>query len=499
MASLIERISSAFRGDSADVRATQAVEAWLDSTQMRLDGWSSSQLGLGGYRDKSTMMSFQANGRLSPQTKDQLWRGSGLVQKIINKPTDDALRAGIDIRHKQAEELQDALRQDDFDFWTMASKGLKLADAQGGAVYLMDVNDGQNDLTQPVNEDKIKWVRSWFQEPIHAFYARPLVYSAEYVSDVYRVQFSNGQSVDIHKSRMLVFDGIYAGPWNRYNNWGWNESIIDIIYEPLRNFESDHGASSTLVKDFTQSVIKLAGFDGQTRANSSNAVEGARQRMKAMEVLRSVVNAVVLDSNEEFQRYSTTVTGLSELIEIGKSYLATVTNIPRTILFGEQPNASIGGQGGVSQRQDWHDTVSDRQQQRIRMPLAKALRYKGREIGIKDPIPFDFNPLMQPSAKEQAETRKLTSEADALDIANKVVTASQVAVSRYGSGEYSTQMILPDAVVDRLRIEAEETPQEQSDRKASEVAATMGQTAPTEETQDAESNLNQEEDNNGNP
>lgn len=475
MANLIQRIGSAFRGDSA----TQAAQTYLEQAGERLDGWFSAQLGLGGYRDKATMMQFYGNGRMTSQVKDQLWRGSGLVQKIINKPTDDALRAGIDIRHKQAEDLAAALRQDDFDFWTMASKGLKLADAHGGSVTILDVNDGQSDLTQPVNEDKIKWVRSWFQEPISSTYAKPVQFSAEYTSDIYRIEFSNGTSTLMHKSRLFVFDGIYAGPWNRYTNQGWGESILDIIYEPLRNFESDHGASSTLVKDFTQSVIKLAGFDSQTRANSSNAVAGAKERMKAMEILRSVVNAIVIDSNEEFQRYSTTVTGLSDLIEIGKSYLATVTNIPRTILFGEPPPASIGGNGGISQRQDWHDTVSDRQEQRIYMNVSKALRYKGREIGVKDTIPFKFNPLVQPTAKEQAETRKLTSEADKKDITSGILTASQVAVSRYGSGEYSSQTIIPDAVIDRLRIESEETAQEQKVRNAHETAKMMaGQAAP---------------------
>lgn len=484
MPNLIQRLTSAFRGDSAMDAAT----SFLDQTAMRVDGWYSAQLGIGGARDKAQMLQFQGNGRLSPQTKDMLWRGSGLVKKIINKPTDDALRAGIDIRHKRAEDLQDALRQDDFDFWCMASKGMKLADAQGGSVTLLDVNDGQSDLTQPVNEDRIKWVRAWFQEPIHAWYARPLTYSAEYVSDVYHVQFSNGESVDIHKSRMLVFDGIYAGPWNKYQNWGWAESILDIIYEPLRNFESDHGASSTLVKDFSQAVIKLAGFDGQTRANSSAAVAGAKERLKAMEILRSVVNAIVLDSNEDFQRYSTTVTGLADLIEIGKSYLATVTDIPRTVLFGEPPPASIGGNAGSSQRQDWHDTVSDRQEQRLRSQVAKALRYKGREIGIKDPIPFEFKPLSQPTALEQAEERKLISEADKNDIESGVLTAPIVMVSRFGSGEYSNQTILSDGVIARGRIEAEQTPTERKAEAAAQMAETMAAQSKTKNQNNFESN-----------
>jgi hypothetical protein len=53
-----------------------------------------------------------------------------------------------------------------------------------------------------------------------------------------------------------------------------------------------------------------------------------------------------------------------------------------------------------------------------------------------------FNSLWQATDKEQAETRKLVAESDAIYINTSTLSPDEVAVSRFGGEQYSTETVI---------------------------------------------------------
>jgi phage-related protein (TIGR01555 family) len=94
--------------------------------------------------------------------------------------------------------------------------------------------------------------------------------------------------------------------------------------------------------------------------------------------------------------------------------VAAAAEMPVTILFGRSP-AGLNATG-ESDIRAWYDTVVDAQTDQLKPALERLLKliFAAKDSPTSGAIPerwtIEFNPLWQPTEKEQAETLKLKAD-----------------------------------------------------------------------------------------
>lgn len=422
----------------------------------RFDGWGSLLTGVGiGSRDKLTTYGFSSD-IISFDDAIEYWRGDDLAARAIEIVPSEMLREGYQIQiaddaaGKDKEEVLkkrfDALGVD-FALWETTA----FERAYGGGAILLGADDGAQDLTEPLNLDRIRsfeWVTPLEPREIMPlyYYANPRAPKFGTPAIYLMVARATGPSVDnvfspvtlkIHESRLIRFPGIRVSRYQYATlNGGWGDSILTRLVRVLRDFNVGWSSAGQLVSDFSQAVFKIKGLAEIVAADNMGKFQA---RMTALDMSRSVARAALIDSEEEFSRVATPVTGLPELLDRFASRLSAATGMPLRLLMGQSP-ASLNAEGDTDIR-NFYDQVAAMQRRKLEPAIRRIAEIAMRvEFGdVPEKWSVKFNPLWQPTQKEVAETRLAMSQADVGYVNAQVFSAEEIAVSRAGGGEYSLE------------------------------------------------------------
>lgn len=256
--------------------------------------------------------------------------------------------------------------------------------------------------------------------PGSSTFGQPLIY---WVSD----SAFGVTNIPVHASRVIRFEGVRLPPRLRLLREGWGASVMDRVFTALANWNSGHLYTSQIVAEFTQGVYALNGLADMM---DSDDAEDIAQRLEVIRMFQSVIGHIALDADgESFERQATNVTGLSDLLERFVDYLVANTDMPKTVILGEQPsglNASAD-----SEIRAWYDHVGAQRRKIYTPPIDLILRLMmaaplGPTGGI---VPagelFSWPDLWQPTEEQTATTRKLNAEARAVDVTNNVVSPDE--------------------------------------------------------------------------
>lgn len=442
-------ILSLFRSDSVDREELDALRNELLLSR-RMDQYVSETLGFGTAEDKAVSdWTFSAETRLSYQQIDALYRSNGVGKRIIDHPASEATREWISLNSEksQATKMMDALM--DIDAQQMMTTAHAWSQAYRGAAIILDVDDRQP-VDAPVN---INGIRSVYPRYIvDSRYLQPEFINPWQPVEYY--QLLTGDNVQIHESRILIFDGVDCGLENRLSNYGWGESWFDIINRPLLNYGADHSLGSTLLKDQSVMVFKEPNFSNNVKKNGGRyAIKQARARRR----MASAVQAILLDKEEEFQFVNRNITGAKDLILLGKEFLCAQTWIPHSELFGESPGASLG-EGGSYQSRSFYNMVRGRQAKHFTKPIKRLLTYKAAELNIPAPS-FNFKSLWQLTPKEKSEIYKNTATGDA--IYSKLGVPNQTFYKRFTDDGFQQ-----DIAIDPADLAKAEKDKKQAEKQA---------------------------------
>ncbi len=322
--------------------------------------------------------------------------------------------------------------------------------AGGGGAILLGANDFTTDLRIPLD---IKKVRSldyltpleareliplyYYNDPQKPKFGRPAIYQL--------IPFVVGAPVDgyaprvtqIHESRLIVFEGIRVS--RRVMSCatrGWGDSVFTRCVRALRGYNVGHQSAEILLSDFAQAVYKIKGLADLVSKNPNALTDS----MMNVELGRSIARAVVIDSEEEFERKSTTMTGYPETLDRLARNLAATADMPMTLMLGSSPDGQNAT--GASDIRFFYDRVSTHQINRVAPALLRLIEILIAVAG-KNPDTVThsvtFNPLWQPTEKEVAETHFTQAQADAIYLTNDVVSPEEMAISRFGSEVYSLE------------------------------------------------------------
>jgi phage-related protein (TIGR01555 family) len=332
------------------------------------------------------------------------------------------------------------------------------ADLYGGAAILLGIDDGAADPKLPLDLEKgvknfnFATVLSRYElkaltiqdNPLLAGYGLPATYTME--PRITAAESKNNKTgAEVHASRLIIFQGSPLPRKTFITNGYWGDSILSILYRPLQNYGTTHDSVASLMQDFSQAVFKIQNLADILSAKDGKAL--IKERINMVELSRSVINATIIADTEEFERKTTSLAGVQEIIEKMERRLVSTTSYPHTILLGESPGGGIGNDG-KAQHRDYYDFVSRRQESILKQPLRRFIHLvmSAKEGPTKGKVPvtwdIEFMPLWQDSESDIMEQRKKQAEADQIYITNQVLSPDEVALARFGGPRYSHDMKL---------------------------------------------------------
>lgn len=421
------------------------------------DGWQSLLTGLGYLeRDKRLSASFLAD-RITQERAEEIWLGDDIAARIVETIPEEMTRVTPSIvvagEPGLSEDLDEALRN--MHAIEEIQRALCHQRAFGGAAILLGADDGQADLSKPLDESRIRsftWLSertprelvpvTWYGSVLDARYSQVETWRLVPYGAVTSLQPGEIAGPVLHESRIIKLEGITTSRRALVNGTatGWGHSIFVRILQVIQDFQVGWQGAGIILTDFSTPTLKLKGL-AEALALAGEAQRSLVSRAAAMELSRSIARVTLLDSEEEYERHTTQVTGLAELLEKFFQRVASAAQMPVSMLTGQAP-AGLNATGDSEMR--WfYDRVRSKQMRDL-LPIWKRLAtlvFLSKEGPTGGKIPENWSikipPLWQLTDKEQAEARKVQADSDAIYIDRGVVTPEEIAISRFGGDEYS--------------------------------------------------------------
>lgn len=376
----------------------------------RADDYANMVTALGTNKDKSQGTFFASTADLTAEELEDLYEKQAIAARVVDRVVDDATREGFTLtgtdRAFDWESVKSGL--DDLDARNQLGDAWRWSRLYGGSLVIMNVDDNLK-LHQPMALDRARSLRSL--EIIESRYVTPSGTSRRLGTAgfrkprVYDINAPNGVSVQIHSSRVIRFDGVRVPPSRLLDRNGWGPSVLDKVWSELRRLGSSLGYAEAILHEISIMMLSIEGF----RDAMSGSADDKRTVQAVFERMRwgiDALNTLVLDSRDSYTESARNVSGLDALLKQFIDSMVRSTDMPRTILLGEQPgglNASAD-----SEVRAWYDHVAHQQKQVLTPALGRLLSVMF-EIRSKrgEPVPdewtIEWEPLWQPTDKEVAD------------------------------------------------------------------------------------------------
>lgn len=408
---------------------------------VRSDGFNNSVIGHGNrQKDPMSNFGYKLNQIMTDTLLANLFIGNSLAAKIVSTPADEATKHWISIKedkNKYAETMLDKLSAE-----LHFADGVRWSRLYGGSAILMIVNDGGT-LEDEINEDSIEEIEGlrvfdrtqifWndgvlYDDPNNKNYGKP---------EYYQINPISGMPFMVHESRLLLFTGDPLPELYKIAQQGWGKACLQGMYEEIVNNNHSHKLAILIMERMGQAILKLDGLL-EVLDQGEEGEKQVKTRLDLIDMARSILNTIAIDSKDEFEIRNISVSGIPDLIDRFGFALSAACNIPFVILFGHNPKGSGLNQSGGTDLENWYNFVGQIQKRQIKKPLYRLIKllmlskkglFKGKELNRWG---ITFNPLWSPSEKEQAEANDSNAsanlknaQADTLLIQNKVVSRAE--------------------------------------------------------------------------
>ena len=422
-------------------------------SSLRVDGLVNALTGMGTSRDKSQYTGSTPIVFLTQEELENLY-SEWIPKRIVDIVAEQSTRKGFKVlfggEGAAAEEVT-GIEQVIEDLYILENLGLASKNARlfGGAVILLYIDDGRS-ADQPVDYRNIRAIEG--MEVLDRWQIAPMInedslydYSkATYYQIISGDLIRQPQLVNIHKDRILRFDGEWLPYRIRQRNYGWGMSTLQSVYDSFRFYSTGISSAATLLTEFDIFVHKLRGLSSMLAAGKEKDV---RDRLVLNDMSKSIYRGYAIDAEkEELEFISRNFGGVGEILEKLRIDIIGASQIPHTILFGESPGGL--GSTGRSEERDFAKHLGDYQSTHYKRPLQHLMKMimLSKEGPTKGKLPeswrIKFNDLFELNEREKADVRARVAAVDGRYIQLGVLHPQEVADARYGGSEWSMELTL---------------------------------------------------------
>lgn len=352
------------------------------------------------YNTRGYLVTFQR------QLLNNLYVESGLVQTMIDQPVEDAFRGDIKINSSELDD--DDIDEIEKKFRTLHALDIikdafKWCRLFGGGGIILNIY-GQ-EPTKPLDIESIKeGARLEFYAADRWELANSPYTVNPTLSDLAGLQKGinfNFYGQDIHPSRVLILKGKTPPSLKRLQLAGWGMSEIERLVAPLNKFDKNQNVIYELLDESKLDVYSIQDYNVSLMAGQEDAI---RKRVECTNMLKSYLNALVLDKEDTFDQKNMNFSGMSELLEQARLDVASALKIPVTKLFGM---SSAGFNSGEDDLENYNSMI----ERDVRTPAKDVLItiYQIISASVLGMIPQDLDiefPSLRVAKENEIQERK---------------------------------------------------------------------------------------------
>ncbi len=317
-----------------DVLVVQSKEKLNSLTELALGFCATNQISQGDTVNVNLRRYMLTNNR---ELLSQLYCEIGIAQTLVGQPVDDAFKTFPDIRSEQLDErnIEEIKKFFEKNRWLQIFKqAIKWSRLFGGAGLFLNVP--QN----PASELRLDKLKKGDSVSLYAVDRWELNYQVDAGVSVESFDITkpisdtpyNLYGQTIHKSRVMRMVGREAPSFNRLQLGGWGMSEIERLIRSLNSFLKNQDVIFELLDEAKLDVYKINGFN--TALLTSGGTSKIRKQVEIANKMKSYLDALLIDKEDEHEQKTMSFSGLSELLVQNRQALAADLKMPVTKLFG---------------------------------------------------------------------------------------------------------------------------------------------------------------------
>ena len=218
--------------------------------------------------------------------------------------------------------------------------------------------------------------------------------------------------VRVHASRVIRFDGQRPptkSGFTFYDEDFGESELIPVIHDILRSEQTSSGIAH-MVQEATVPVLHIEGLR-ETIAGMNPTDPTPEQIGAQINSMKGIYRILMLDatSREEFNRVNVAFAGLPDLLDRSYSTLSAAADIPQTRFLGNPPTGMNAT--GESDMRNYVSMLEARRAKLLHEPMWHYDNLMARHVGLKEPLEYEWESLIELSDKDKADTSKVKIEA----------------------------------------------------------------------------------------
>lgn len=335
------------------------------------------------------------------QLLSEVYVEHGLIQAICQVPVADGLRGGIEIKTKMLSEeelldLQTTIeRQNDIGIAGESAVWNRLF---GGAGIIIITDQ---DPASPLDMDAIgedtpleyravdMWELFWDQQNIEG-------YNVELQSEVFEHYSYYGTK--LHKSRVLALKGMTAPSFVRPRLRGWGFSVVEALVNSINQYLKSNNLTFEVLDEFKLDIYRLKNL--ATTLLEACGEETVRRRVQMTNAQKNFQNAIVLDSEDEYQQKQLSFAGIADMMKEFRMQIASDMRMPITKLFGTSAQGFSSGEDDI---ENYNAMVEAQVREKLKFHILRMVEIRCQKLFgmVPDDLSIDFKPLRILSAEQE--------------------------------------------------------------------------------------------------
>ena len=344
-----------------------------------------------------------------------------IARKAITIPAHDATREwrSWQAEQEQIEKLEKTEKR--LGVQLKLQEALTKARLYGGCCLLIGVDGNLEKELNPekVPVDGLKFIHVLAPHQLQVQDLVKDISSPYYGQPEYYVLQDESQrgTIRIHPSRMVRLIGL-QNP-DPMQNHGWGDPVLQMIHDAVNAAGTVAGSIAALIAEAKFDVIKIPGLTEIFA--TSNGTNRLIKRFAEANVAKSVINAVVLDAEEDWQRIGVDFNGMPDILQMYLMIAAGAADIPATQFLGRSP-AGLNATG-ESDLINYYDRIASEQELR----LTPALEILDKSIVMSalgtwdEHIHYEWNSLWQMTEAESATIAKQKADTAMVDVSTGLI------------------------------------------------------------------------------
>jgi hypothetical protein len=232
--------------------------------------------------------------------------------------------------------------------------------------------------------------------------------------------------VKLHPSRVIKLIGLDIG--DTQIDLVWGDPVLQAINDAIKACGLVSGSLATLISEMKVDIIKIPNL---TNILSTDA--GTRKvvgRFQAANAAKSVINTIMIDSNEEWTRIQQSLNGMDGLIATYLQIVSGAVDIPAGRFLG-LPHKGLNVTGEADFR-NYYDRLASEQTVTLTpaMNILDEVLIRSALGERPDNVRYEWNSLWQLSDDEKATVALKKAQAYQVDVASAQLPATALANAR---------------------------------------------------------------------